>query len=251
MKLSIYTILFFFSLSAFAQQSYIKQHSAKGNSKLTNSDKIDEPTDQKGFIGCVDYKVAYQGVETTDEESLQKIDFLIADTTENYGVERTRCFNELGDWISIYKNAKHVDKVLYFAESNEEYTLFQNGVMKFMVNSDAEPEGFEELGIKEIIFSEDTKSILGYKLKQIVVQIESGTKTEYWVTEEIARLPASYENYKFAYINEIMSSVKGVHLYQKKTVADLFVTIEEAVFIDFEKPNPKLFMLPNVDVYHW
>ena len=52
-------------------------------------------------------------------------------------------------------------------------------------------------------------------------------------------------------MNEIMSFVKGVHLYQKKTVADFFVTIEEAVSIRFELTNQELFILPNVDLYHW
>jgi hypothetical protein len=43
--------------------------------------------------------------------------------------------------------------------SNEYYTLFRNGVLKFSLNSEAEPEGFYDLGIKEIEYSDVKKSL--------------------------------------------------------------------------------------------
>lgn len=251
MKLSTFIALILFSAPLLAQQSYIKQHSSNDSVSGYSDDKNPNTNIQKGFVGCVDYKVTYKGVETTDEGALERIEFLIAHNTENYGTERTRCFNEIGDWLVVYNEAKHVDRIWYFAQSNEEYTLFQNGVLKFGLNSEAEPEGFNDLGIKEIQYSDMNKSILNYKTQKITVEIESGAKTEYWISDEIIRHPASYEKNKFAYTNKIMESVKGIHLYQKKTVANSFIIIEEAVSIDFEKPDIKMFLLPAVDVYHW
>jgi hypothetical protein len=251
MKLSTSIALILFSAPLLAQQSYIKQHSSNDPVSGYLDDKSPNTSIQSGFVGCVDYKVTYKGVETTDEEALEKTEFLVANTTENYGTERTRCFNEVGDWVVTYKKAKHVDKVWYFAETNEEYTLFQNGVLKFSLNSEAEPEGFYDLGIKEIEYSDINKSILNYNTQKITVEIESGTKTEYWISDKIIRLPASYEKNKLGYTNQIMELVKGIHLYQKQTVGNLFITIEEAVSIDFEKPDNNMFLLPAVDVYHW
>ena len=234
-----------------AQETYLKHQS-----KLTQGNAGDPTTNttllKSGiFVGCVDYKITYMGLDTENKEQQENIDFLIKNSSENYGLERTYCFNEYGDWLHIYRDAKQIDKIWYFAETNEEYTLFKNGVMKFSINNEAEPEGFKELSIKNLKVTEETKIILEYKSRQIVLEIESGTQTEYWVSDELQRNPASYQYNKFAYMNEIMSFVKGVHLYQKKTVADFFVTIEEAVSICFELTNQELFILPNVDLYHW
>jgi hypothetical protein len=236
---------------AYAQHTYLKQQS-----KLTLGNAADLTTNTAllksgAFVGCVDYKITYTGLYTENKEQQENLDFLIKNSSENYGRERTYCFNEYGDWLHIYSDAKQIDKIWYFAETNEEYTLFKNGVMKFSVNNEAEPKGFEELTIKSLEVTEETKMILGYKSRQIVLEIESGTKTEYWVSDELQRNPASYQNNKFAYMNEIMSFVKGVHLYQKKTVANFFTTTEEAVSIRFELPDQELFTLPNVDLYHW
>lgn len=250
-KLSTSIALIFFSAPQLAQQSYTKQHSSNDTVAAYGDVKNPNKSIQSGFVGCINYKVTYEGVKTTDEEALEKIEFLITDTTENYGTERTRCFNDVGDWLVVYKKAMHVDRVWYFAETNEEYTLFKNGVLKFSINSEAEPEGFYDLGVKKIEYSDINKSILNYKTHKITVEIESGKKTEYWISDKIIRLPASYKKNKLGYTNQIMESVKGIHLYQKKTVANSFITIEEAVSIDFEKPDNNMFLLPDVEVYQW
>lgn len=251
MKLKIPIVLLLFSPPLLAQQSFQQQHSPNGHVSENSNFKNVVSSQKDGFVGCIDYKLRYEGVETKDVEALEKIEFLIADTAENYGIKRTRCYNQSGDWVAIYSDAAHVDKVWYFADINEEYTLFQNGVLKFSINSEAEPEGFYDLGIKEIEYTDSNKSILGYKTKKIMVELESGTTTEYWISDKITRLPASYEKNKLAYTNQIMGAVQGIHLYQKKTVANLFVTIEEAVSIEFEKPSSTLFLLPDVGVYSW
>ena len=129
--------------------------------------------------------------------------------------------------------------------------MFQNGVLKYSVNSEAEPEGFTELSVKQISYPAKSKSVLAYSLHPVVVEIESGTKTTYWVTDKIKRLPLSYLNNKFGYANEIMASVNGIHLYQEKTVAGVFITTEEASAIDFQPPNPNLFVMPAIKAYRW
>ena len=230
---------------------YLKHQSTLTQGNAGNMVRDTAAVKSGTFVGCVDYKITYEGLNTENKEQQEKIEFLKKNSSENYGHKRTNCFNEYGDWLHIYRDAKLIDKIWYFAETNEEYTLFKNGVMKFSENSIAEPEGFDDLAIKNLKATEESKMILGYESRQIVIETESGSKTEYWVSDALLRNPASYQFNKFAYTNEIMDFVKGVPLYQKKTVADLFVTIEEAVSIRYELPEQGNFMLPSADLYHW
>lgn len=253
MKIATYMPYFFLFCSAFAnaQQTYLQQKKQSNQASIENQQTNIDRAEFNAFVGCIDYKVVYEGVPKMNKEQRDKAEFIIENSTENLGVKRTHCFNERGDKLHIYHSAKLIDRIWYFADSNEEYTLFSNGVMKFMVNNEAEPDGFEGLAIAKFRKTDNRRKVLGYDTYQIVFDIESGTNTEYWVSDKLPRNPASFENNKFGYVDEIMKVVKSVPLYKKQIVADLFVTIEEAIHIHFETPDAEMFVLPQVNVYHW
>ena len=80
---------------------------------------------------------------------------------------------------------------------------------------------------------------------------ESGTVESYWVSKDLLRNPASYENNKFAFTDQLYDVLKGVPLYHEKTVANFMTTLREAKAIREQEPNAELFDLPAVDVYRW
>lgn len=245
------------SLSVFiftsqAQQTYISQKiNNSALAKKAEETSLLEIQPEQGFVGCIDYEITYSGVQTEDPEAIKKISFLVEDITENYGTKRTRCYNASGDWVVLYHGAKHVKNVWYFAETNEEYTLFTNSVLKYEINDKPEPDGMYDLGLTKLKKVKGLKSILGYNLTKYEVERESGMRVEYWVTEKILRNKISYTNNKMAFTNEIFEVVQGIQLYEKKVVGNLFVTTEEAIKIDKNPPDDKLFILPNVYVYEW
>jgi len=134
------------SYSAYSQQAYLSTINDLKATAPTNSQ-----TSQSIFVGCIDYSVQYIAVPTVDSEQKDKAEFAVALTRKANGDKRTVCFNRSGDWLHIYKNGEQVDRIWYFSERNEEYTFFKNGVLKFSTNDIAEPEGFSELGIEDIV----------------------------------------------------------------------------------------------------
>ncbi|MDO6539914.1 hypothetical protein Q4524_15110 [Alteromonas stellipolaris] len=249
-KLSWMIFLLLANYSVLAQETYFK-HQSLVNNEQTPSIVSSFHVATDSFVGCIDYKITYSGLNVLDEEAQSKIAFLIENNTENLGVNKSYCFNEFGDKLEINYNANVADKTWYFADTNEEYTLFKSGIMKFGVNNVAEPEGFEGLAIKKLEVLGPQKEILGYQTNQVLLVRESGIKTEFWVSDKLLRHPLSYQNNKFGYANEIYDVIKGAHLYQRKVIGDLFIIEEEATAIHAGSPDKELFILPNVDLYHW
>lgn len=245
-KLLVFLVIFLNSTLVFSQQTYLSQHNH-------SDDKLPKPsTPSTGvFVGCIDYNITYLAVPTKDAKRKENADFAIAETLKSNGDERTDCFNANGDWVHIYKSGELVDRVWYFADSNEEYTLFKTGVLKFFVTDTAEPEGFSELGIEKIVRTEQEKSLMGYDTIKYSATTESGTVENYWVSESLVRNPASYTKNKFAYVDQLYSVLKGVPLYHEKTVSNFMTTIREAKKIREGEPSNELFKLPAVDLYHW
>ncbi|MDO6568750.1 hypothetical protein Q4561_16880 [Alteromonas sp. 1_MG-2023] len=233
-----------------AQETYFK-HQSSANKSQTPSIASSTHAATDSFVGCIDYKITYSGVNLLDEDAQSKVAFLIKNNTENFGVKKTYCFNEFGDKLEVNYNANVADKTWYFADTNEEYTLFKSGIMKFGVNDVAEPEEFEGLAIEKLEVLGLQKEILGYQTNQVLLVRESGIKTEFWVSNKLPRHPLSYKNNKFGYANKIYEVLKGVHLYQRKVIGDLFVVEEEATAIHVGSPDRERFILPNVDLYHW
>ena len=202
-------------------------------------------------MGCIDYVVTYVAVPTDNHEQKKRAEFAIAEVLKSSGDQQTQCFNADGDWVRIYKNGEQVDRIWYFADTNEEYTLFKTGLLKYFVTDTAEPEGFSELGIERIIKTKQKKRILGYDLVKYTATKESGTVESYWVSKDLLRNPASYENNKFAFTDQLYDVLKGVPLYHEKTVANFMTTLREAKAIREQEPSAELFDLPAVEVYRW
>lgn len=235
------------SSSVFSQQTYLTQHNqAKGESSQLISD-----VDAAVFVGCVDYNIRYLAVPTDNIEQREKAEFAATETEKSYGDERTVCFNANGDWVHIHRNGDLIDRVWYFANSNEEYTFFKTGVLKFFVTDTAEPEGFSELAFEQIERTEQKRNILGYDTVKVTATRESGTVDNYWVSEDLVRNPASYRSNKFAYANQLYDSLKGIPLYHEKTVSNFMTTVLEAKEIRKDRPSVELFKLPAADLNHW
>jgi hypothetical protein len=235
------------SSTAFSQQTYLSQHNqTKGESSQLSSD-----LDAGVFVGCVDYSIRYLAVPTDNVEQREKAEFAATETEKSYGDERTVCFNANGDWLHIYRNGELIDRVWYFADSNEEYTFFKTGVLKFFVTDTAEPEGFSELGFEQIERTEQKRNILGYDTVKVTATRKSGTVDNYWVSEDLVRNPASYNSNNFAYANQLYNFLKGVPLYHEKTVSNFMTTVLEAKEIRENEPSVDLFKLPEVVLYHW
>lgn len=236
-------------LVAFSQQTYQLQHNLIQPKKVL--DKTDTGYEGDFFVGCVEYRVSYVVVPTDDSERMSNAQFAATENKKSYGDKRTICYNSLGDWLHIYGNAELVDRIWYFADSNEEYTFFKTGVLKFSINDTPEPEGFTDLEIKEFKKTDETKSLLGFEALKLTAKIESGTITNYWVSEKLVRNPASYKRNKFGYADKLYSSVRGIPLLEERNVSDFLITVKEAVDIKNGEPDEELFKLPAVDLYHW
>jgi hypothetical protein len=235
------------SASAFSQQTYLSQHKQTKKEPSQLSSDLDAGV----FVGCVDYSVKYLALPTDDVEQREKAEFVATEYQKTHGDERTVCFNANGDWLHIYRNAALADRVWYFADSNEEYTFFKTGVLKFFVTDTAEPTGFSELGFAQIERTQQKRNILGYDTVKVTATRESGWVENYWVSENLVRNPASYKSNKFAYADRLYGFLKGVPLYHETTVSNFITTVLEAKDVREEEPSVELFKLPAVDVYHW
>lgn len=242
-------LLFLTTHCAFSKQTYNLQHNQIQPEKTFKQPSVHKDTNV--FIGCVEYTVSYIVAPTEDSERRGNAQFAATENKKSYGDKRTICYNANGDWIHIYGNSELVDKVWYFSNTNEEYTFFKTGILKYSLNDIPEPKGFTELAIKEVIKTSETKKLLGFDTVRVTAQIESGTITNYWVSEELVRNPASYKNNKFAYANKILSVVRGIPLREEKNVSDFLITVKEAVNIIKGEPDEELFKLPAVDLYQW
>jgi len=245
-SLLAFILLIVTSATAFAQQTYLLHQSARVLDFPTIGINNQFDGNSTYFVGCVEYKVTYSGLSTDVPEQQEKLDFLIENSSSSYGLKRRHCFNEHGDWLHIYGDGKHVSKNWYFADTNEEYILFANGVLKYLINDKV---SFQELKIARLETTGNKKSILGYDLQQVILERESGTIVEYWVTSQLLRDPKSYIKNKAAYSDVVLSKVKGVHLHKRSIVAGMFVTDEEAINIDEDVSLSELFILPNVALY--
>ena len=252
--LKVSFLLFLFCNPSSAQQTYFNQKNSLNQSKAEIKDSNPGSSSQaNSFVGCIEYEVVYKGMPTNDKNRKETAEFLVQVTTKNYGVKRTQCFNEHGDRLIIYYGAELVDRVWYFSESNEEYTLFTNGVLKFSVNDRVMPEGSEdtEIAMPELRKTDREKIILGLETHQIVLLAGGKTYQEYWVSDSLLLNPRSYEKNKLGRYDELMEVVKGVPLFKKKISGGFFVTIEQAVEISHQRPKASLFSLPEVKPYHW
>ncbi|MDN7128767.1 hypothetical protein J6I92_02600 [Pseudidiomarina sp. 1APR75-15] len=243
----IFLVIGLSSSSVFSQETYIFQHSHAAEEAPETSNELDADV----FVGCIDYTITYLAVPTDNIEQREKAEFAIAELLKSNGAHRTDCFNANGDWLHIYKNGEQVDRIWYFSDTNEEYTFFKNGVLKFFVTDTAEPEGFSELGIEQTVKTKQKRSILGYDTVKYTATKESGTVENYWVSKDLVRNPASYKKNKFAYTDQLHDVLKGVPLYHEKTVANFVTTTREAKAIREGEPGVELFRLPAVDVYQW
>lgn len=246
-KSLIFLVVFLNPVIAFSQQTYLSQHNQSGE-KVS---KTPAYADVGAFIGCIDYDITYLAVPTEDTEMKKNAEFAVSEMLKFNGDKRTDCFNANGDWVYIYGNGEWLDKVWYFADSNEEYTLFKTGIMKFFVTDTNEPDGFSELGVDNIARSDQRKIILGHGTVKYSVKTESGTIESYWISEDLIRNPASYTKNKFAYVDQIYSVLKGIPLHHEKTVSNFMTTIMKANAIREGEPKDELFKLPAVDLYHW
>jgi hypothetical protein len=235
------------SPSSFSQQTYLSQH----NQTKKNASQLLSDVNTSVFVGCVDYSIKYSAVPTDNVEQREKAEFAAVETKKSYGDERTVCFNANGDWLHIYRNGELIDRVWYFANSNEEYTFFKTGVLKFFVTDTAEPEGFSELGFEQIERTEQKRNISGYDTVKVTATRKWGSVDNYWVSEDLVRNPASYKSNKFAYADRLYDFLKGVPLYHEKTVSNFMTTVLEAKEIRKDEPSVELFKLPAVDLYHW
>lgn len=242
-------LLLFTPHCAFSKQTYNLQHNQIQPTKTFTQSSVQQ--DAKVFIGCIEYTVSYAVAPTADIELIDKAQFVVTQNNKSYGNKRTICYNANGDWVNIYGNSELVDKIWYFTDTNEEYTFFKTGILKFSLNDTPEPEGFTELAIKDVIKTSDTKKILGFETVKVTARIESGTVTNYWVSEELVRNPASYTNNKFAYADKLFSAVQGIPLREEKNVSDFLITVKKAVNIKEGEPDEDIFMLPAVDLYEW
>jgi len=246
-KWLIFLVIWLSPSLVFSLETYISQHNRAVEGIPQTSSELDTDV----FVGCIDYTVTYLAVPTENVERREKAEFAIAEIQKSNGDERTECFNANGDWLHIYKNGERVDRIWYFADTNEEYTLFKTGVLKFFVTDTAEPESFSELGIEQIVKTKQKRSILGYDVVKYTATKESGTVENYWISEGLVRNPASYKKNKFSYTDQLHDVFKGVTLYHEKKVSNFVTTIREAKAIREGEPSVELFKLPAVDVYHW
>lgn len=235
--------------SAFSKHTYNLQHNQIQPEKTLKQPNV--PQDVNVFIGCVKYTVSYVVVPTEDSERRDNAQFAATENKKSYGDKRTTCYNANGDWVNIYGNLELVDKIWYFTDTNEEYTFFKTGILKYSVNDIPEPEGFTKLAIKDVVKTSETKKLLVFETARVTVKIESGTVINYWVSEELIRNPASYKNNKFGYADKLFSAVRGIPLREEKNVSDFLITVKEAVSIKKGEPDEAIFMLPAVDLYEW
>lgn len=236
-------------LFAYSQQTYQLQHNNIQPKKTIN--KSTGQQDTNVFVGCIEYSVSYLVVPTEDVERRNKAQFAATENKKSYGDERTICYNANGDWLHIYGNAEIVDRIWYFADSNEEYTFFKTGILKFTLNDTPEPDGLTGLAIKEFTRTDETKEILGFDTVKVTAEKESGILYKYWVGEKLVRNPASYKNNKFGYADKLYGAVRGIPLREETNVSDFLITAREAVEIQEGEPNEELFKLPAVDLYRW
>jgi hypothetical protein len=248
--LRILTLLLFLTTHyAFSKQTYNLQHNQIQPEKTFKQPSVQQ--DAKVFIGCVEYTVSYVVSPTEDSERRDNAQFAATENKKSYGDKRTICYNANGDWVHIYGNSELVDKIWYFTDTNEEYTFFKTGILKFSLNDIPEPEGFTGLTIKDVIKTSETKKLLGFETVKVTAKIESGIVTNYWVSEKLVRNPASYKNNKFGYADKLFSAVRGIPLREETNVSDFLITVKEALNIKEGEPDEEIFMLPAVDLYEW
>lgn len=232
-----FLVVFLNPIIAFSQQTCMSQHNHSGEKAAKPADI----SDSGAFVGCIDYDITYLAVPTEDVERKESAEFAVSETLKSNGNQRTDCFNANGDWVHIYGNGELLDKVWYFSDSNEEYTLFKTGTLKFFVTDTAEPDGFSELGIENITRTEQRKSIMGYGTVKYSINTESGTLENYWVSDDLVRNPASYIKNKFAYVDQLYSVLQGIPLRHEKTVSNFMTTIRKAKTIREGEPREELF----------
>lgn len=245
-RLSILAILIGTN-SVLAQQTYNSQHHQITNSEQSLVEKVIEGV----FVGCIDFTVTYSVSQNIQTEKVDDAELIIKETVKGFGDDRTICYNSNGDWLQIYNNGELVDKVWYFSESNEEYTYFRSGVLKFSVNNTPEPEGVGKAKIKNIERTNEKKQVLGFDTVKIEVTRVSGNVVDYWVSTDLIMNPRSYTNNKLAHTDELYESLSGVPLLEEKTVSNFVTTIQEATSVREGEPSLELFKLPAVDLYHW
>jgi hypothetical protein len=248
--LRILTLLLFLTPHyAFSKQTYNLQHNQIQPEKIFKQPSVQQ--DANAFTGCVEYTVSYVVAPTEDIDRRDLAQFAATENKKSYGDKRTICYNTNGDWVHIYGNSELVDKIWYFADTNEEYTFFKTGILKFSLNDIPEPEGLTGLAIKDFIKTSETTKLLGFDTVRVTAKIESGTVTNYWVSEKLVRNPTSYKNNKFAYADKLYSAVRGIPLREETNVSDFLITVKEAVNIKEGEADEEMFMLPAVDLYEW
>ncbi len=174
--------------------------------------------------------IHYDIVINTGTEKPQAADFFDGATSTVFlkgNKSRTEMVSSLGTQSTIIDGAKNSISIL------KEY-----GEQKYLIQ--LTPENWREANKKnenvQFTFSDDTKTILGYKCQKAVGKLNDGTSFTVWYTTDL--LP---ENKDFQYVNK---SLPGLAMEYESAVGNLKVTYTVSK-IDFNTVPAAKFDLPK------
>lgn len=174
--------------------------------------------------------ISYDIVINTGTAKPQAADFFDGATSTVYlkgAKSRTEMVSSLGTQATIIDATKNAFAVL------KEY-----GNQKYLIQMT--PADFKELNSKyenvNFTFTDDTKTIKGYKCKKAVGKLSDGTSFVVWYTPDLVP-----ENMDFQYANR---TLPGLAMEYESSVGSLKVTYTVSK-IDFGTVDPKKFELPT------